>query len=636
MPKGDEGKKADPERELVIEDEDEDSEEVDGEEEEGEEEEEEEEEGGDETDEELHPVRTAPFEEADEELLAVPCALDAPGLRQGLASNGAVLLEALLPGRVSLEASRACLQLRDEEHMSYMFSNPASQMAPPCGAESIFLDDKVQAQAGAAVLQALRKVRAAVAALGEGELVCAGLPMVSCGAAAMVERPHLGVDGAPAGTSPGTGKLALTAILFLDDVDDAPGNFAGVDAAAWVQRPEGAAAARKGAKRTRHGKTPGAAWLSVTPAAGQCLLLAPGAVRRLRGGRVCITTWWWRRPPACGTPLPPPLVFNAVLAQAARVQLAQLGPARWAVYDRRGAARNAQERAIEGLLVQLGDTSSLVEYWGRAQWDAVPAHFDCDEGQLDGGVRCPTSAHVLYLEVAPSLAAPTVLWGQANPGQGGAKAGGAEAARLYVVPAKEGRLLRFDGGWVHGVPRPACEWLGENDEDVEGEGGGEAEAAGRAMSGGEGEGEGEGGGKGEGDESDNECDGCEEGCQECDEGSEGGGEEEAPEVLRHVLLFNTWDERPPTFAEGGDAEEAEKLQRDTVKISCRKRTSWQPCSVSEPPTSAASSALVARLMGDPRRRARACRFRVDDVAAEHAALRGALRSTDSPACFELR
>ena len=40
MPKGDEGKKADPERELVIEDEDEDSEEVDGEEEEGEEEEE--------------------------------------------------------------------------------------------------------------------------------------------------------------------------------------------------------------------------------------------------------------------------------------------------------------------------------------------------------------------------------------------------------------------------------------------------------------------------------------------------------------------------------------------------------------------------------------------------------------------
>ena len=30
------------------------------------------------------------------------------------------------------------------------------------------------------------------------------------------------------------------------------------------------------------------------------------------------------------------------------MQLAQLGPARWAVYDRRVAARNAQERAIEG------------------------------------------------------------------------------------------------------------------------------------------------------------------------------------------------------------------------------------------------------------------------------------------------
>ena len=213
-------KKAEPEAEPAIEDEDEDSEEVDGEEEDGEEEGEEEE-GGDETDEELHPVRTAPFKEADEELLAVPW-MQCPGW-QGLESDGAVLLEALLPGRVSLEASKSCLRLRDEERMSYMFSNPASQMAPPCGAEAIFLDDKAQAQAGAAVLQALRKVRAAVAALGEGELVCAGLPMVSCGAAAMVERPHLGGDGAPAGTSPGTGRLGLTAILFLDDIDDAPG-----------------------------------------------------------------------------------------------------------------------------------------------------------------------------------------------------------------------------------------------------------------------------------------------------------------------------------------------------------------------------------------------------------------------------
>ena len=62
----------------------------------------------------------------------------------------------------------------------------------------------------------------------------------------------------------------------------------------------------------------------------------------------------------------------------------------------------------------------------------VPAHFDCDEGQLDGGVRTPTKAHVLYLELAPSLAAPTVLWGQANPGhanpgQAGGEVGGAEA-----------------------------------------------------------------------------------------------------------------------------------------------------------------------------------------------------------------
>ena len=336
-------RKVEPQPELAIE-EDEDGEEEDGEE--GGEEEE----VGDETDEELHPLRTtAPSEEV-EDLLAVPLT-QCPGWR-GLASDGAVLLEALLPGRVALEASRSCQRLRDEECLSYMFSNPASQMAPPCGAEAIFLDDKAQAQAGTALLQALRKLREAVAALGEGELVSAGLPMVSCGAvAAMVERSHLGIDGAPAGTSPGTGRLALTAVLFLDDVADAPADLAGVDAAAWVQRPGGGAAARQGAKRARHGKAAGGAWLSVTPAAGQCLLLAPGAVRRLRGGRVSLTTWWSHRPPpARGTctppppPLPPPVVFDAVLTRAAREQLAQLGPARWAVYDRRAPARNAQEQ----------------------------------------------------------------------------------------------------------------------------------------------------------------------------------------------------------------------------------------------------------------------------------------------------
>ena len=33
----------------------------------------------------------------------------------------------------------------------------------------------------------------------------------------------------------------------------------------------------------------------------------------------------------------------------------------------------------------------------------------------------------------------------------------------HAVPAREGRLVRFDGAWVHGVPRPACEYLGEGD-----------------------------------------------------------------------------------------------------------------------------------------------------------------------------
>ena len=79
----------------------------------------------------------------------------------------------------------------------------------------------------------------------------------------------------------------------------------------------------------------------------------------------------------------------------------------------------------------------------------------------------PVSAHVLYLEVAPEVAAPTLLW---VPGA---------TPSLRVVQATP-RLLRFAGDPMH-VPRPACEYIGEDEAaaDSDDEGGEEDRGGGR-------------------------------------------------------------------------------------------------------------------------------------------------------------
>ena len=73
--------------------------------------------------------------------------------------------------------------------------------------------------------------------------------------------------------------------------------------------------------------------------------------------------------------------------------------------------------------------------------EAAAALFERDEA-----FRYPHHGHVLYLSVSGGVRGPTCVW---EDGYDGA---------VTVVPAVTGRLLRFSGELVHGVPRPVDCW----------------------------------------------------------------------------------------------------------------------------------------------------------------------------------
>ena len=144
------------------------------------------------------------------------------------------------------------------------------------------------------------------------------------------------------------------------------------------------------------------------------------------------------------------------------------------------------EVAILSLLDELGDESQFVEYWYRDQHKDLSTHRDVDEalcrsrkhaGTQIGVQRCPSNGHVLYLDVAPGLRGPTCVWEEVDPDDAWTREAAAaeadvragpprELSALHVVPARQGRLLRFRGDQLHAVPKPALSWLEEGgDED---------------------------------------------------------------------------------------------------------------------------------------------------------------------------
>ena len=121
-----------------------------------------------------------------------------------LAVDGATVVDGVLSKKEASAAKKACTLLRDAAGISYVFSSPASSAAPPCGNESLWLDDAAMdsydTDAGDALRKALKKSQVAV----EKALGCAveraSVPMASVGQSpALTERLHRGVDGVPSG-----------------------------------------------------------------------------------------------------------------------------------------------------------------------------------------------------------------------------------------------------------------------------------------------------------------------------------------------------------------------------------------------------------------------------------------------------
>lgn len=154
----------------------------------------------------------------------------------------------------------------------------------------------------------------------------------------------------------------------------------------------------------------------------------------------------------------------------------------FAVKDR---ARLVIEHALDKILTEMGDVvndgeEQYVEYWTRQEWRHIEAHADvdenlakeqdlddfksCDNANDSSSFRYPSNGHVLYLKIGSDVRGPTCIFpGVASGGDlsniRSDSGGYSNEVELVVVPAKDGRLLRFPGNALHAVPRPTDLWF---------------------------------------------------------------------------------------------------------------------------------------------------------------------------------
>jgi hypothetical protein len=115
----------------------------------------------------------------------------------------------------------------------------------------------------------------------------------------------------------------------------------------------------------------------------------------------------------------------------------------------------------------------VVEYWCRQDYLDLEVHSDIDERLLEDAskrqLRYPQFGHVLYLQkddeepVGPTCVFAEQLggWSQnnANDEDSSATVDTTDTTVLVTVPVIPGRLLRFPGSAMHGVPKPLHRWF---------------------------------------------------------------------------------------------------------------------------------------------------------------------------------
>jgi len=261
------------------------------------------------------------------------------------------------------------------------------------------------------------------------------------------------------------------------------------------------------------------------------------------------------------------------------------------------------EHAMHRILLEMdkeNDNTSVtvVEYWWRDEFMNIDIHSDIDESLLEDQsiLCCPDLGHVLYLQVMEDLKGPTCVVSK----YGGWNESRNITTELVTVPAVQGRLLRFPGSAMHGVPKPIDRWL-LTDEDE------------RALR-----------------ESEEEAAACE--SQEDEESSDDFDDDDDDgdcAVERSVLLFNCWSNQGPrgiardaiggTFPDGiemdADAmqymtQQEERTIEEWTKefgthgqgVACRPISEWISQNIAEPSEEEVAAIIRLSLMGKKKRR----------------------------------
>mmetsp|Transcript_42969 Transcript_42969/g.104014 ORF Transcript_42969/g.104014 Transcript_42969/m.104014 type:complete len:339 (+) Transcript_42969:59-1075(+) len=131
------------------------------------------------------------------------------------------------------------------------------------------------------------------------------------------------------------------------------------------------------------------------------------------------------------------------------------------------------EKTLDSILTEMDDKSKYVEFWTRQEWRSIEAHADVDEmlaksedkegNSMDKPFRFPMNGHVLYLQRGDEVRGPTCVFpGRQSGGDLLTPTKGCDddaGVELVTVPAVPGRLLRFQGDYLHAVPRPYDLWF---------------------------------------------------------------------------------------------------------------------------------------------------------------------------------